>query len=47
MTCPRCQYDNRPGAKFCEQCARAVTMYRKMDMRFWVEQAEAELAPLR
>ncbi len=21
MTCPRCQYDNRPGAKFCEECA--------------------------
>jgi hypothetical protein len=21
MKCPRCQYENRPQAKFCEQCA--------------------------
>ena len=21
MRCPRCQHDNRPGAKFCEECA--------------------------
>jgi len=21
MTCPRCQHENRPGAKFCEDCA--------------------------
>jgi len=21
MNCPRCQHDNRPGAKFCEECA--------------------------
>ena len=21
MRCPRCQYDNRPGARFCEECA--------------------------
>jgi class 3 adenylate cyclase len=21
MTCPRCQHENRPGAKFCEECA--------------------------
>jgi len=21
MKCPRCQYENRPGAKFCEECA--------------------------
>jgi class 3 adenylate cyclase len=21
MTCPRCQYENRPQAKFCEECA--------------------------
>jgi len=21
MKCPRCQHDNRPGAKFCEECA--------------------------
>src|SRR5262249_55285853 len=21
MTCPRCQHDNRPAAKFCEECA--------------------------
>jgi class 3 adenylate cyclase/tetratricopeptide (TPR) repeat protein len=27
-----------------EQFTNAVTMYREMDMRFWLEQAEAELA---
>src|SRR6058998_2643508 len=21
MTCPRCRHENRPGAKFCEECA--------------------------
>jgi Double zinc ribbon len=21
MKCPRCQHENRPGAKFCEECA--------------------------
>jgi predicted amidophosphoribosyltransferase len=21
MKCPRCQYQNRTGAKFCEECA--------------------------
>jgi len=21
MKCPRCQHDNHPGAKFCEECA--------------------------
>src|SRR5262245_31966265 len=21
MNCPRCQHENRPGAKFCEECA--------------------------
>src|SRR5215468_5352514 len=21
MNCPKCQHDNRPGAKFCEECA--------------------------
>jgi hypothetical protein len=24
----------------------ATTMYREMDMRFWLEQAEAEIGPL-
>jgi class 3 adenylate cyclase/tetratricopeptide (TPR) repeat protein len=24
MKCPRCQHDNRPGAKFCEECAAAL-----------------------
>jgi len=26
-----------------EHLATATTMYREMDMRFWLEQAEAEL----
>ncbi len=21
MKCPRCQHENRPGARFCEECA--------------------------
>ena len=29
-----------------EHLTTATTMYREMDMRFWLEQAEAELAPL-
>ncbi len=24
MTCPRCQHENRTGAKFCEECATAL-----------------------
>src|SRR5215467_263052 len=24
MKCPRCQHDNEPGAKFCENCAAPV-----------------------
>ena len=27
-----------------EHLTKAVTMYREMDMRFWLEQAEAEMA---
>jgi len=27
-----------------EHLTTAVTMYREMDMRFWLEQAEAEMA---
>ena len=29
-----------------EQLATATTMYRDMDMRFWLEQAEVELKEL-
>jgi len=36
--------DRRPEAQ--EQLTTAMTMYREMDMRFWLEQAEAELAQL-
>jgi class 3 adenylate cyclase len=25
MRCPRCQHENRPGAKFCEECATPLT----------------------
>jgi double zinc ribbon protein len=25
MKCPRCQYENRPQAKFCEQCATPLS----------------------
>jgi hypothetical protein len=30
-----------------EHLTTATTMYREMDMRFWLEQAEAELGELR
>ncbi len=30
-----------------EHFSTAMTMYREMDMRFWLEKAEAELAELR
>jgi Tetratricopeptide repeat len=29
-----------------EHLTTATTMYREMDMRFWLERAEAELQPL-
>ena len=29
-----------------EHLATATMMYREMDMRFWLEQAEAEMVPL-
>jgi hypothetical protein len=29
-----------------EHLATATTMYRKMDMRFWLERAEAEMKEL-
>ena len=25
MQCPRCQHENRPGMKFCEECAAPLT----------------------
>jgi len=37
--------DKREQAR--EHLATATTMYREMDMRFWLEQAEAELTELR
>ena len=49
MRCPRCHSQNREGASFCEDCGyltAATTMYREMEMRFWLEQAEAELGQL-
>jgi hypothetical protein len=38
----------RPGTRqeAREHLATATTMYRKMDMRFWWDQAEAEMAAL-
>ena len=37
-------YPKREQAQ--EHLATATTMYREMDMRFWLEQAEAELRDL-
>ena len=31
------------GVKGQEHLTTATTMYREMDMRFWLEQAEAEM----
>ena len=33
------------GAKAQEHLTTAATMYREMDMGFWLEKAEAELGP--
>jgi hypothetical protein len=38
-------YAGRPD-QAGEQLAVATTMYRDMDMRFWLEQADAELSRL-
>jgi class 3 adenylate cyclase/tetratricopeptide (TPR) repeat protein len=35
------------GARAREQLAMATTMYREMDMRFWLEQAETEMQEIR
>jgi class 3 adenylate cyclase/tetratricopeptide (TPR) repeat protein len=42
------QLHHRTGdrAKAVEHLTTAVTMYREMDMRFWLEKAEAALGPL-
>ena len=48
MRCLQCHAQNREGASLCEDCGHLTTatrMYREMDMRFWLEQAETELGP--
>ena len=39
---------SRQGRGWCarEHLTTATTMYREMDMRFWLEQAEAEMRGL-
>ena len=39
MKCPGCQAENSAAG---ECLTTAATMYREMDMRFWLQQAEAE-----
>ena len=43
--CPR-KSENRDDRRFCSKCAAplaiATTMYREMDIRFWLEHEEAE-----
>ena len=58
MRCPRCQHENPPlrlgrlyrrtgqRERAPEHFITATTMYREMEMRFWVEQAETELREL-
>ena len=55
MQCPRCQHENPPlglgrlyrrtgpREQAPEHLTTATTMYREMDMRFWLEQAEMEM----
>lgn len=54
MRCLQCESDNRPEVRFCERCGTkleqarehlttAATMFREMEMRFWLEQGEKEL----
>ena len=33
MNCPRREHDNRPGAKFCEECAAPLARARSSDLR--------------
>jgi hypothetical protein len=45
MQCPRCQHDNSPTARFCEECGPRLTPTAGLwDMTFWLPQAEATLA---
>jgi hypothetical protein len=37
--------DTEEGVKAREHLRSAAGMYREMDMRFWLEKAEAELGP--
>jgi hypothetical protein len=47
MQCPRCQGDNDAGAREqVHEHLATVTMYREMGMRFWLEQAEADMGML-
>jgi hypothetical protein len=41
MKCPRCQQDNPAHARFCLGYGAG-----EMDMRFWLEQAEAIMGAL-
>jgi hypothetical protein len=38
-----CRTDDHAKAR--EELTAAATMYREMDMRYWLEKAEAELGP--
>jgi hypothetical protein len=53
VLCPQCRFENREGIRLSrrtgkreearEHLTTATSMYREMDMRFWLEQAEREL----
>ena len=52
MPCPRCQHENRPQAKFCEECASPIskassTPRSDADAKGEVESLERQIVGLR
>jgi len=45
MKCPACQHDNPAGAKFCEQCATALSSAPPCPNCGWQVQSTANFCP--
>ena len=46
MKCPRCQHENRPGAKFCEECGAQLAL-ACAKCRSWIDSDTQALLDLR
>src|SRR5262249_4976055 len=42
MTCPRCQHENRPTARFCEDCANPLNGVSPSTVSYPAPKPEAE-----